>query len=533
MFACIYGRSVPQTTTVQVKNREGFSPLVDLAFTFSPLVEQTATDTVVFNISGQDLLFGTPAIIDEPQAPGNSVPNIANEIARRAAQFNLKINIAIAANPDAAIHAAQCFRGITIIDTSDERSRLAPLSIKKLDFSLAQIDPNRAKEIQETFRLWGVRTFGDLARLPLAGVAERLGQDGVRLQKLAQGKTDRHLNLVRPPIGFEQSLELEYPICELEPLTFVLSRLLNQLCANLNEYALATNELRWRLVTEQKKDAETRGHGDAEKSQWSVGDRKVRDQRSEIRGQSRVSSPRLPISPSPDHSSNRTIALPVPMRNPKTLLRLLLFEIEREPPPAPIVAVTIRAEPVKPRAAQTGLFIPLAPEPEKFEITLARLAKLVGAQNVGSPEILDTHRPDAFRMKRFRLGQRSEVRRKGNPQSTNGEPGSSAGVLASNPQSVMGFRVFRPAWRAEVRTQRGIPSRIHARNQEMSNRIHGDVICAAGPWRASGDWWRSDVWARDEWEVAVVDSTAPESEVLCRIYRDLTSDRWFVAGIYD
>ncbi|MCY0611585.1 hypothetical protein OVV29_39335, partial [Klebsiella pneumoniae] len=76
------------------------------------------------------------------------------------------------------------------------------------------------------------------------------GQDGVRLQKLAQGKTDRRLNLVGPPIGFTQSLELEHPVSELEPLAFILSRLLNQLCANLHEYALATNELHLRLVTE-------------------------------------------------------------------------------------------------------------------------------------------------------------------------------------------------------------------------------------------------------------------------------------------
>src|SRR5581483_3993563 len=152
--------------------------------------------------------------------------------------------------------------------------------------------------VRETFALWGVRTFGELARLPLAGVAERLGQDGVRLQKLAQGNTGRSLNLVRPPIGFEQSLELEHPVTELEPLSFILSRLLNQLCANLNEYALATNELRLRLVSEP----------DSVKKQ--------------------------------DEIQQRTVTLPVPMRNPKTLLRLLLFEIERQPPQAPIVAVT-------------------------------------------------------------------------------------------------------------------------------------------------------------------------------------------------
>src|SRR5204863_8689755 len=112
------------------------------------------------------------------------------------------------------------------------------------------VEPGQAEEIYETFALWGVRTFRDLAELPLAGVAERLGQEGVRLQQLAQGRTDRALNLVRPPIGFEQSLELEHPVSELEPLSFILSRLLNQLCANLNEHALAANELRLRLMSE-------------------------------------------------------------------------------------------------------------------------------------------------------------------------------------------------------------------------------------------------------------------------------------------
>src|SRR5204863_234476 len=203
-----------------------------------------------------------------------------------------------------------------------------------------------------------------------------------------------------------------------------------------------------------------------------------------------------------------------------TLLRLLVFEIEREPPQAPIVRVAIDATPVKPRASQTGLFIPLAPEPERLEITLARLVKLVGADKVGSPEILDTHRPDAFRMKRFSLstGQKSHRNR----QSTIG-----------NRQCAMGFRVFRPPWRAEVQTMQGRPTRISAHDVTSSCLVRGKVICASGPWRTSGDWWRPDVWARDEWDVAVVDANNQPGEVLCRIYRDLVSDEWFVAGVYD
>ena len=492
MFACIHRRSVSK---LPAENDVNNSSLIDLAFTFSPLVEQTTADTVVFDISGQDLLFGEAvhselAAHDAAMAAAN---NIATEVIRRAQELNLAINVSIAANPDVSIHAARSFNGLTIINIGDEGLCLGKLSIKQIDFSLARIDEQRSAEILETFSLWGVQTFGDLARLPLAGVAERLGQEGVRLRKLVRGKTDRHLNLVRPPIGFEQSLELEHPVEELEPLAFILSRLLNQLCANLIEHALATNELKLRLVIDPRLVGTTNGVNPCFDSQTEV-----RDQLHE-----------------------RTITLPVPMQNPKTLLRLLLFDIEAQPPSAPIVAVTISAEPVKPRASQTGLFIPLAPEPEKLEITLARLAKLVGHDNVGSPELLNTHRPDAFRMKRFRVVS-AKRKKASNPGSENG-----------NRQCVMGFRVFRPPWRAEVETIHGQPARINARGGNALNRVRGEVGCASGPWRSSGDWWRPDVWARDEWDVAIVDSNDQPGEVLCRIYRDLASDKWFVAGVYD
>jgi protein ImuB len=294
----------------------------------------------------------------------------------------------------------------------------------------------------------------------------------VRLQKLAQGTSDRQMVLVQPPLGFAQSLELEHPVEEIEPLSFILSRLLNQLCANLQAHALATNELRLHLKLEDKTEHE------------------------------------------------RTISLPVPMRTPRTLLRLLLFEIEAQPPQAPIVLVTIDAEPVPPRLAQTGLFVPLAPEPEKLELTLARLAKLVGADKVGSPELLDTHRPDTFRMKRFNLARGRKSTR--NRQTT-----------IANRQCLLGFRVFRPPWPAEVQVMQGRPAGIRAYDVKSACLVRGKIICASGPWRSSGDWWRPDLWIRDEWDIAVADSMPKQNEVVCRIYRDLRNDVWFVEGIYD
>jgi len=470
MFASIYGRAVPKS---------GFQDdagqlLINLAFTFSPLIEQTTTDTVVLDVAGQDLLFGSPANQDsavDENAEIDSARALASEIVRRAAQLGFKVNVSVAANPDAAVHSARSFPGVTVIPPGQESLQLGSLPIKKLDYSLAGIEKERVEEISETLELWGLRTFSDFAGLPLAGVAQRLGQAGVRLQELAQGKSDRQMVLVQPPLGFEQALELEHPVEELEPLSFILSRLLNQLCANLHSHALATNELLLRLTLEDKTEHE------------------------------------------------RTITLPVPMHNPKTLLRLLLFEIEAQPPQAAVICVTIIAEPVKPRVAQTGLFIPLAPEPEKLEVTLARLAKLVGADKVGSPESLDTHRPDAFRMKRFSISTQNKSRRNRQP--------------VDNRQCVMGFRVFRPPWRAEVITKQGLPTRINAFDAKSSCLVRGKVICASGPWRTSGDWWRPDVWVREEWDIAVADSIPKQSDVLCRIYRDLQSEDWFVEGIYD
>ena len=470
MFASIYGRTVPPQEST------GQTLLIGLAFTFSPLVEQTGVDTFVLDVAGQGLLFGSPpnpASAVDDNAEIDSARPLAAAIVRRAAQLGFEVNVSVAANPDAAIHSARSFPGVSVIPAGAELLQLGNLPLKMLDYSLADIEQERVAEIGETLELWGLRTFSDFAGLPLAGVAQRLGQAGVRLQKLAQGKSVRQMVLVQPPLGFEQSLELEHPVEELEPLSFILSRLLNQLCANLHSHALATNELRLHLKLEDRTELE------------------------------------------------RTITLPVPMHNPKTLLRLLLFEIEAQPPLAAVVSVNIIAEPVKPRVAQTGLFIPLAPEPEKLELTLARLAKLVGADKVGSPEILDTHRPDAFRLKRFNLSPGKNKSRR-NRQSA-----------IVNRQCFMGFRVFRPPWRAEVQTMQGRPMRISAHDVKSSCLVRGKVVHASGPWRTSGDWWRPDIWARDEWDIAVADSMPKQSDVLCRIYRDLQSDDWFIAGIYD
>jgi protein ImuB len=215
------------------------------------------------------------------------------------------------------------------------------------------------------------------------------------------------------------------------------------------------------------------------------------------------------------------------MRDHKVFLKLLLLDTEMHPPPSAVVAIFINCEPVKPRLLQTGLFIPLAPEPEKLELTLARLAKLVGPANIGSPELLDTHRPDAFRVNRFEL---KEAKRKRKQQTADSKQQTANG----NRKCLLGFRVFRPPLRAIVQADQGYPREISAWNKNRS--VYGKVVCLAGPWRTSGDWWRSDLWARDEWDIGVESNSKIgdfSQPVLYRIYRELRSKEWFVEGVYD
>src|SRR5439155_6792549 len=119
---------------------------------------------------------------------------------------------AIAANPDAAVHAARGLPGVTVIPRGEEAARLAGLPVELLGPS---------PEIQETLDCWGIRTFRDLAGLPEIGVAERLGAEGVRLQKLARGQGSRPLRPAGEELVFEEAVELEYPVTELEPLSFL------------------------------------------------------------------------------------------------------------------------------------------------------------------------------------------------------------------------------------------------------------------------------------------------------------------------
>jgi protein ImuB len=484
-------RSLLQETTAH-------AALLDCAQSFSPRIEDAGQDTILLDLAGLESLFG-------------SLPKIARHLAQRAFELGLETSVAVASNADTAMLAARGFSAVTVISEGKEAEQLGSLPVDVL--FAGKHDDAESVQLLETLQRWGIRHLRELAALPDVALSERWGQRGVYLQKLARGDTSRTLVPVEPPLIFEETIELEHPLVLLEPLPFLLNQMLERLCARLGARALATQELRLELELvsgwRSEDEVEVCTPHSVELMLGSDG-----------RGR-----------PSPHGLFQRTLRLPVPLLDSKTFLKLLQLDLKAHPPGAPIVKIHLEAEPVHPRAAQNGLFLPPSPEPEKLELTLARIAGIVGEDHVGSLQLLDTHRPEGFRMQRFTLSAPAEAAgAKSDSHLKKETPTPKQNRLGWGTQSddlVTALRIFRPPVAVTITMQDGRPTHIAGSKKK---EVGGEILWVAGPWRSSGDWWEQDGWARDEWDIAVQQETGI---ALYRLVRDLLSGRWLLEGEYD
>ena len=472
-------RSLLQETTAH-------AALLDCAQSLSPRIEDAGQDTMLLDLAGLESLFGP-------------LPKIACRLAQRASELGLECSVAVATNPDTALLAARGFSGVTVIPPGKEAEQLGSLPVDVL--FAGKHDDAESAQFLETFERWGIHHLRELSALPDVALSERLGQRGVYLQKLARGDIFRTLVPVERPLIFEETVALEHPLVLLEPLAFLLSRMLEQLCARLGARALATQELRLELELQN-------GWQDDEIPWNEVG----------------AGVPARPRPAQARQHFQRTLRLPVPLLDSKTFLKLLQLDLKAHPPGAPISKIHLAAEPVHPRAAQNGLFLPPSPEPEKLELTLARIAGIVGEEKVGSLQLLDTHHPEGFRMRRFTGAETSQNQARWEPRLARDD---NSFDYQQTPDLVTALRIFRPPAAVTVTMQDGRPTHIAGSKKK---EIHGEILWAAGPWRSSGDWWEQDGWARDEWDIAVQQETGI---AFYRLVRDLLNGRWLLEGEYD
>jgi protein ImuB len=424
--------------------------LLQVAHRFSPEVELSAQNqngvTATFSITPLRKMIGSPH-------------QIASEICRAGHESKLQASLAVASNPDAAILLSRNFIGVTLVTPGEERLKLAPLPLAQL---FAYNPVKLAPSLLEILLRWGVKTCEDLAALPEIGIAERLGTAGVYLRNLACGTIRRPLRLHGEITSYEIRTELEHSLQLLDPLLFLLSRAAAELCHRLRSQSRAARELELQFDLE-------------------------------------------PQSETPPTYTCR-LEFPVPLDDPRTILKLLQLHLERHSPPAPIRAFHLRLEPVEPQRVQGGIFLPPTPAPDKLHVTMARIAGMVGAENVGTPALLNTHRPDAFTTTLLPSSAPP-------PSTTSDQPPPEMLRLA--------MRLFRPALHAKVQVVKLAPQNVRATG------IKGHVLRYAGPWKTAGEWWTHTAWSREEWDVALDDGA------LYRIYQESANREWFVQGVYD
>jgi protein ImuB len=331
------------------------------------------------------------------------------------------------------------------------------------------------EDLLSVLKRWGVKTLSALAQLPAGDVYERLGARGVMWQRLARGEDQGPLVPCVPEDPFEGTLDLEWPIEGLEPLSFVLARLFEPLSERLEraDRGAAILHTHLRLTTREV--------------------------------------------------YARTVQLPAPMRDPKTLRTLVLLDLESNPPSAAIDRVRVLVEPTPARVLQWTLYDRAQPSPEQVSTLLARLTALMGEGHVGSPALVNSWKPGVFEMKPFAVADGpSGIEVQG---SGIGE-GSGSGEQDGCATAVRRFRLPIPA---RVQMQDGKPVRVMVDRRGVAG---GPVKQSAGPWRTSGEWWNDGQvgqvnWDRDEWDVLLNGGEA------YRIYVERDVGQWFVEGVID
>jgi len=368
----------------------------------SPRIETYGDDVVVFDASGLQRVLGPPSVI-------------AEEVHRLAFEHGGVVHVALARTTTAAWLLARACPGITVVPRGEEARALSPLPLEALvtlpetgtrHLALVTGDNTgtrrsalgtgdntgtrrlavgtsknavrnellkpsaqcRVPDLLSILSRWGLRTLGDLARLPRADLHARFGSIGVRWHQAASGEEVTPLVPAVESPRFAERLELEWPVENLEALSFVLARLCDDLSGSLEraDRGAVTVTTRLNLVT-------------------------------------RV-------------THERVLNLPAPMRDARVLRTLILLDLESHPPEAAIEMVEIEAGVTPGRILQGSLLTRALPSPENLATLIARLGALMGESRVGAPTLLDTHDERAVAMKEFMItGQGKGQRTKGLP----------------------------------------------------------------------------------------------------------------------
>ena len=259
------------------------------------------------------------------------------QVAEGVAALGWRARCVLAPTPAGALLLAAAGLDGLIPDHDALRRAVAPLSPALLGLDRRSLDDLSGM---------GVKCIGDLLRLPRGGLAERLGLERVQqLERLLGERADPRRPFV-PPQRFSAELELPAEVPDAGALVFASRRLIDELGGFLLARQGGVQRLHWRL-----------DHADQAPTRFDLGSAR-------------------------------------PERSPERWLALLRERLQRLTLPAPVRAIALRSEAMRPLPPATGELLAERAGVEADRDLLDRLRARLGADAVQGLRLCPDHRPE-------------------------------------------------------------------------------------------------------------------------------------------
>ncbi|WP_433934804.1 DNA polymerase Y family protein [Sorangium cellulosum] len=315
-------------------------------------------DTVWLDITGAShLVGGEEALLDE--------------LGERVAALGHRARLAIADGPRLAqalarfgAHASDGGRGAEapIAPPGKGAQAIGPLPVQALPVE---------REVASFLVRLGVLRVEDLARLPRAQVAARLGPRTTEVMELIAGRDPVPLLPYEVPRLIEEEVLFDEPVENAESLLFVLRGMTSRIASRLAARGEACGRLNVAIAY------------DRSIARLRLGDRED-DDAALLEDDERGPSLRFHVD------------MPVPLSDAGDLLRPIKAKLERIELAAPAVGVHLIASRIaRARQVQLDLSRDRSVDPDSLPALLAELSAEIGAERVGVLEIADAHRPEA------------------------------------------------------------------------------------------------------------------------------------------
>lgn len=423
---------------------------VAVAVQFAHAIE-VLDDGILFDVSGLERLMGKP-------------DRIAQKILDEMRKSGVSGSVAVAGTVDTATLLArqQPVQSAGFSLSDKEQAKACTLNTPDMFEQLPLAGLGIERDTLNVFSELGIHKVGDLLAVPHDGLVSRYGRQFTDVIDVLE---QRGRSLVTPNVKENRvswNFELDSAVEDFEQLIFLLNHGLEQLFAQVAYAGFSTEHLDLKFKLRNK----------AEKAY-----------------EMKTSFPTL----------DRAF-----------WLKLINLRGSLDPPEASITGVEVTAHFTRPRPGQRGLYAVSRPEPESLLLTVNKLKKLVGEDNVGVPTLLNQRLARPFTLDADAIPEGTGATNESKSLTANREAAPLGAVIA--------FTYFRPPVRAEVLVRDGrlvfVRSRLFA----------GHVLNYSGVWRGASQWW-DKTWRTQEWDIEV------ENAGVYRLAK--AGEEWFLIGEYD